>query len=58
MKITYASRLYHLLLEFAGQSAWAAVRHLGVLVWMLIGLLAAGRVNLTHWISCVETKAQ
>lgn len=58
MKITYASRLYHPLLEFAGQSEWADVRHLFVLVWMLIGLLEEGRVNLTHWISRVETKAQ
>jgi hypothetical protein len=58
MKITYASRLYHPLLEFSGQSEWADVRHLFVLVWMLIGLLEEGRVNLTHWISRVETKAQ
>ncbi len=58
MKITPASRLYHPLWEFVRQSDWRDVRHITVLVWMLIGLMEAGRVNLTHWISRVETKAQ
>jgi hypothetical protein len=58
MKITPASRLYHPLWEFVRQSSWRDVRHITVLVWMLIGLMEEGRVNLTHWISRVETKAQ
>jgi hypothetical protein len=58
MKIVYASRLYHPLWEFVSQSTWQDVRHIAVLVWMLIGLLEEGRVNVTHWISRVETKAQ
>jgi hypothetical protein len=57
MKTKHASGLYDPLLAFARQSEWADLRHLFVLVWMMIGLIEEGRVNLTCWISRVETKA-
>ena len=53
----HASRLYDGLQTFVSQSAWADLRHLVVLVWMLVGLIEEGKVNLTSWISRVETKA-
>jgi hypothetical protein len=34
------------------------VRHLGVMCWMMVGLIAEGKVNLTKWIDHVRTKAQ
>ena len=53
------SHLHHQLIEFAGQhSKWSDVRHLGVMCWMMVGLIAAGKVNLTKWIDHVCTKAQ
>lgn len=55
--MNHASRLYHGLQTFVSQSEWADYRHLVVLVWMLIGLLEEGSVNLTRWITRVKTKA-
>ena len=53
------SNLYHQLIKFAGQySQWSDLRHLGVMCWMMIGLIAEGKVNLTKWIDHVCTKAQ
>jgi hypothetical protein len=53
------SRLHHQLIKFASQySQWADVRHLGVMCWMIVGLIGEGSVNLTKWIDHIQTKAQ
>ena len=53
-----ASRLYDELRTFGSQYCpWSDVRHLGVMVWMMVGLIAAGSVNLTKWVSHMNTKA-
>ena len=53
------SHLHHQLIKFAGQySPWSDLRHLGVMCWMMVGLIAEGKVNLTKWIDHVCTKAQ
>lgn len=54
-----ASRLYDELIKFGSQYCpWSDVRHLGVMVWMMVGLIATGSVNLTKWISHINTKAE
>lgn len=54
-----ASRLHDELIKFAGQYCrWTDVRHLGVIAWMMLGLIATGSVNLTKWISHINTKAE
>jgi hypothetical protein len=53
-----ASRLHDELIKFAGQYCrWKDVRHLGVIGWMMLGLIATGSVNLTKWLSHINTKA-
>ena len=53
-----ASRLYNELIKFGSQySQWSDVRHLGVMVWMMVGMIATGSVNLTKWSSHINTKA-
>lgn len=53
------TRLYHQLIKFAGQyGGWSDLRHLGVMCWMMVGLIAEGSVNLTKWIDHIHTKAQ
>jgi hypothetical protein len=57
--INNASRLHDELKKFAGQySDWADARHLSVMCWMIVGLIAEGSVNLTKWIYHVHSKAQ
>lgn len=57
--IQNASRLYDELIKFGGQYCqWSDVRHLGVMAWMMVGLIATGSVNLTKWISHINTKAE
>lgn len=53
-----APRLYDALLYFVGQSAWSDPRHASVLVWMVIGVIHEGSVNLTRWLVHVETTAR
>ncbi|XGV97642.1 MAG: hypothetical protein ACAF41_01600 [Leptolyngbya sp. BL-A-14] len=53
-----ASRLYDALRSFVGQSAWSDRRHALVLVWMIIGVIHEGSVNVTHWLSHGETTAR
>lgn len=54
-----SSRLHHQLIKFASQySQWTDVRHLGVMCWMMVGLIGEGSVNLTKWIDHIQTKAQ
>jgi Transposase DDE domain len=53
-----ASRLYDALLNFIGQLPWRDPRHAYVLVWMVMGVIHEGSVNLTHWLSHVETSAR
>jgi hypothetical protein len=44
-------RLYYELVEVLGQhKKWLDVRHLYTLVWMVVGLIESGCVNLTAWI--------
>ena len=46
------SRLHHQLIKFGSQySEWADIRHLGVMCWMIVGLIGEGSVNLTSSIS-------
>ena len=53
-----SSGLHHQLIKFASQySQWADVRHLGVMCWMIVGLIGEGSVNLTKWIDHIQTKA-
>ena len=53
-----ASRIYNELIKCGSQYCpWSDVRHLGVMVWMMVGMLATGSVNLTKWISHINTKA-
>ena len=53
------SGLHHQLIKFASQySPWADARHLGVMCWMMVGLIAEGSVNLTKWIDHIQTKAK
>lgn len=57
--IDHPSHLHHKLMKFAGQySQWSDLRHLGVMCWMMVGLILEGKVNLTKWIDHVCTKAQ
>jgi hypothetical protein len=53
-----APRLYDVVLEFIRQCPWSDKRHGLLLAWMVVGMLDAGCVNLTHWISSVETDAE
>lgn len=53
-----ASKLHNALLDFVGQCDWADQRHAYVLVWMVIGVIQEGNVNLTRWLSHVQTSAQ
>jgi hypothetical protein len=53
-----APRKYDLVLEFIRQCPWADYRHGLVLAWMVVGLIEAGCVNLTQWLSSVETEAE
>jgi hypothetical protein len=58
MMINNTSRLHNELIKFAGQySDWADFRHLSVMCWMIVGLIAEGSVNLTKWIHHIDTKA-
>lgn len=43
-----ASRLYDALIGFVGQCTWSDQRHAYVLVWMVIGLINEGSLNLTR----------
>lgn len=53
------SRLYHQLIKFAGQySKWSDWRHLSVMCWMMVGLIAEGSVNLTKWLDHIQSKAK
>jgi hypothetical protein len=53
-----ASRLRDELRKYGNQYCpWSDVRHLGVMVWMMVGLIATGSVNLTKWVSHMNTKA-
>ena len=52
------SRLHHQLIKFGSQySEWADIRHLGVMCWMIVGLIGEGSVNLTKWIDYIQHSA-
>ncbi len=52
------SRIYDALVTLLGQSKqWADVRHLYTLVWMVIGLIHSGSVNLTKWTMYIHSRA-
>lgn len=52
------SRIYNELIKFGSQYCpWSDVRHLGVMAWMMWGMIATGSVNLTKWLSHINTKA-
>lgn len=53
-----ASRIYDALLSFVGQCTWADQRHIYVLVWMVIGVIQEGSMNLTRWLVHVQTPAR
>jgi hypothetical protein len=53
-----ASHLCNELIKFRSQySPWSDVRYLGVMAWMMVGMIATGSVNLTKWLSHINTKA-
>jgi Transposase DDE domain len=57
--VNNTSLLHHELIKFASQySKWGDFRHLSVMCWMIVGLIAEGSVNLTKWVSHMDTKAQ
>lgn len=52
------SRLYDTLFEVYGQhEKWLDKRHLKTLVWMVIGIILSGKINLTEWVPYTITKA-
>ncbi|NEP54175.1 MAG: transposase [Moorea sp. SIO3C2] len=52
------SRLYNALVTLLGQSKqWADIRHLHTLVWMVVGLIHSGSVNLTKWTMYILARA-
>lgn len=53
------SHVYHELLKLLGQSKqWADIRHLHTLIWMVIGLICSGCINLTKWTIYVDSRAR
>jgi hypothetical protein len=52
------SRLYHDLFKLLKQSDWVDRRHLQTLVWMVVGLICAGCVNLTQWTAYPQSRAK
>jgi hypothetical protein len=52
------SPLYDGLMKFVGQCAWSDQHHAYVLVWMVIGIIQEGSVNLTRWLCHMDTSAQ
>lgn len=54
-----ASRLYNVLVALLSSSKeWADLRHLYTLVWMVIGLIHSGSVNLTKWAMYIQSRAK
>ncbi len=54
-----ASRFYNALVAVLSCSKeWADLRHLYTLVWMVIGLIHSGSVNLTKWAMYIQSKAK
>lgn len=54
-----ASRFYNALVTLLSSSReWADLRHLYTLVWMVIGLIHAGSVNLTKWTMYIQSRAK
>ncbi len=52
------SRLYNELLKLLSQSdQWVDLGHLHTLIWMVIGLIYSGSINLTKWTSYIESRA-
>jgi Transposase DDE domain len=52
-------RLYCELVELVGQHGkWRDVRHLYTLVWMVVGLIQAGKVRLPAWVPFVRGRAR
>lgn len=52
------SRLYDELYSLVGQpTRWADIRHLQTLVWMVIGLICSGCINLTQWGVYIQSRA-
>lgn len=53
-----SNKLYDALLSFANQAgSWKDIRHLQVLVWMVMGLIAEGSIHLSSWIDHVDSRA-
>ena len=52
------SRLYKALVALLSSSQWADLRHLYTLVWMVIGLIHSGSVNLTKWAMYIQSRAK
>jgi hypothetical protein len=53
-----SNKLYDALFALANQGgSWRDVRHLQVLVWMVIGLIAEGSVNLTRHFDHIQSRA-
>jgi hypothetical protein len=53
-----ADPLYDPLKRFVGLMILTDKRHLTGLIWIMIGVIHAGSVNLTRWLAHAETSAQ
>ena len=52
------SQLYDTLYEVYGQhKKWLDKRHLKTLVWMVMGIIWSGKINLPEWVPYTVTKA-
>jgi len=53
------SRLYNTIIKILSQhKKWLDVRHMFTIAWMIVGLIRSEKINLTAWVSYVESKAQ
>jgi len=53
------SRLYNTIIKIVSQhQKWLDKRHMYTLVWMVVGIIPSGCVNLTKWIQYVESRAK
>jgi len=53
------SRLYNTIIKILSQhKKWLDVRHMFTLAWMIVGLIRSEKINLTAWVSYIESKAQ
>jgi len=50
--------LYHSLFKLFGHSTWRDIRHYQTLIWLVLGLLEAERINLNDWADRIHGRAK